>query len=181
MKRKFLILAILALLSCGQAPAQIGWNTIENASTIVNEKNPKLYFVDFYTSWCGWCKKMDNETFKDPTVAKIMNTYFIPVKFNAEGNSNFVWNGKPYSGANSGRQKAHPFAQAILGQRMGFPSFAIFDAKKELLTVVPGYVKADEFAKILWYFASGANKRASWEQYEKAFDRDAMEKKLGLK
>lgn len=182
MKKHLFILAIFALLG-SNAFAQIGWTTIENAATMDNAKSQKLYFVDFYTSWCGWCKKMDNETFKDPTVAKIMNTHYIAIKFNAEGSSNFSWNGKNYSGS-TGRQKAHSFAVAILGQKMGFPSFGIFDANQNLITVIPGYVKAEDFTKILWYFANGDHKRYSWEQYEKIFDKDikpSMEKKLGIK
>lgn len=174
---------LVLLLGCS-SNAQIGWTTINNAATLDNSKSQKLYFVDFYTSWCGWCKKMDSETFKDPTVAKLMNTCFIPVKFDAEGASNFVWNGTPYSGKGKvdGRATTHPFAYAVLGKKMGFPSFAIFGADKSLLTVVPGFMKADEFSEILWYFASGAYRNISWDQYDKAYPTEykpAMEKKLG--
>lgn len=27
--------------------------------------NKKLVFVDAYTDWCGWCKKLDRTTFND--------------------------------------------------------------------------------------------------------------------
>ena len=42
----------------------------------LNAKNPKNIFIDFYTSWCGWCKVMDRNTFEDPTVAELMSNYF---------------------------------------------------------------------------------------------------------
>lgn len=186
MNKKIIIFALLALFLGSQTFAQIGWTTINNAVSIDNSKSHKLYFVDFYTTWCGWCKKMDSDTFKDPTVAKIMNNYFIPIKFDAEGTTSFSWNGTPYTGKGkvNGRAQTHTFANAILGQKMGFPSFAIFDAKQNFITVIPGYVKADEFAKILWYFASNDYTKYSWQQYDKIFISDikpAMEKKLATK
>lgn len=47
-------------------------------------KQNKLIFIDAYTDWCGWCKKMDKETFSDSLVGKFMNDHFIPVKINME-------------------------------------------------------------------------------------------------
>jgi thiol:disulfide interchange protein len=41
--------------------------------------------LDFYTSWCGWCKQMMKTTYADPRLAQYINTYFYPAKFNAEG------------------------------------------------------------------------------------------------
>ena len=34
--------------------------------------NPRKYFIDVYTDWCGWCKKMDKDTFQNPEVAAYM-------------------------------------------------------------------------------------------------------------
>ena len=45
---------------------------------------PKKMFLDIYTDWCGWCKKMDASTFKNSQVIEIMNRYYYPVKLDAE-------------------------------------------------------------------------------------------------
>ena len=29
------------------------------------ETEQRVYFIDMYTSWCGYCKKMDATTFQD--------------------------------------------------------------------------------------------------------------------
>ena len=61
----------------------IKWYTWDEAIAL-NAKNPKKIFIDLYTEWCGYCKKMDANTFKDPEVAKYMNEHFYAVKFDAE-------------------------------------------------------------------------------------------------
>lgn len=44
----------------------------------------KQIFVDFYTSWCVYCKKMDKEAFPDAQVGDYFNRKFISLKINAE-------------------------------------------------------------------------------------------------
>ena len=155
--------------------AQVKWPTIEEAAS--ETIGTKLYFIDFYTSWCGYCKKMDRETFTDPTVAKILNKYYYPVKFNAEGTNTFVWFGKTYNPASAGRNRTHEFAKGV----QGYPTFNLFTADGKLFQSIPGYVAAKDFTVILWYLASGDYNRYSYEQYQKIFDKDirpTMEKAL---
>ena len=72
-------------LSVGIFTAQeIKWVTLEQADKIQEKKPNKKIFVSFYTDWCGWCKKLENTTLKNPEVVELINTTFIPVKFNAE-------------------------------------------------------------------------------------------------
>ena len=125
MKTKILLFLTLGLLMGANVQAQqIEWKTIEQAAKTDTKGNTKLYFVDFYTSWCGWCKKMDRETFTDPTVALILNKYYIPVKFNAEGNSEFTWHGSKYNNvaaAPGNRPSSHSFAKRFWVPRWGSP------------------------------------------------------------
>lgn len=44
----------------------------------------KLIFIDAYTSWCGPCKWMDENTFQNDTVGDFYNEHFINVKVDAE-------------------------------------------------------------------------------------------------
>ena len=63
--------------------AKIKWYSFEEAYAL-NKKKPKKIMVDVFTEWCGWCKKMDAETFTNPVIVKYMNEHFYAVKFNAE-------------------------------------------------------------------------------------------------
>lgn len=185
MKKTLLLLVLAALMGCS-SKAQVKWQTIEQASQVELKGNNRLFFVDFTTAWCGWCKKMEHDTFSDPVVAAIMNQYFVPVKFDAEGKSAFTWNGTKYANTNpsvNGRPATHPFTVAVLGQKIGYPSFAFFGKDRKLITILQGYQPAGEFQIVLWYLASGDSNRYSFEQYQKIFDseiRPVMMKKLGL-
>ena len=46
-------------------------------------KDKKLVMVDVYTDWCGWCKKLDADTYSDPKVVKQADQ-FVAVKVDAE-------------------------------------------------------------------------------------------------
>src|SRR5689334_3927315 len=47
-------------------------------------KTGKIVLVDAYTDWCGWCKRMDRDTYSQPLVIQKINAHFIPIKFNPE-------------------------------------------------------------------------------------------------
>lgn len=183
MKKKIAILlvAFVAMGIGSTVKAQVKWQTIEQASQVNTASNNKLFFIDFYTSWCGWCKKMDRDTFTDPVVAAILNKYYIPVHFDAECNTTFTWNGTKYTNAQSG--KTHSFTRAILGQKIGYPSFAVFTKSGNLMQILQGYQSAYDFSMVLWYLCNGDSQRYTWEEYQRIFPTEIkpqMMKKLGL-
>jgi thiol:disulfide interchange protein len=47
-------------------------------------KEQKLVFVDFWTTWCGWCKELDHKTFTDPAVIAAMNERYVCLSIDAE-------------------------------------------------------------------------------------------------
>ena len=82
------IVAFTLIFLCSMAitAQEIQWMSFEDAVAMTqNEGNTKKVFIDVYTDWCGWCKKMDKDTFQNPEVAKYMQENYYMVKFNAEG------------------------------------------------------------------------------------------------
>ncbi|MFI5451411.1 thioredoxin family protein [Pedobacter sp. UC225_61] len=56
------------------------WNTVLEKA----KKENKVIFLDAYATWCGPCKMMDSETYKDQAVADYYNANFINVKYDME-------------------------------------------------------------------------------------------------
>lgn len=154
-------LLLLATLFLGTAfkpvaEAKINWMTIEQAAE-ASKKKPRKVIVDVYTDWCGWCKRMDKDTFDNPEVAKYVNENFYAVKFNAEGADNVIFRDKVYK-FNPG-YKSHDLAVEWLGGQMGYPTIVYLDEKHNKIAAVPGYFKADQMTKLLRYMKD--------EQYKK--------------
>ena len=122
--------AILGLVSLSaKAQDKIEWMKFEEAVK-ANDFSPKMLFVDVYTDWCGWCKKMDKDTFTDPKVIEYINANFYAVKLNAEDTQRtFNFMGKEYNEA-----------QMAAAMRVrSYPNFVIIDSTLQNITQMPGY------------------------------------------
>jgi len=63
--------------------AEIRWaRSWEDAQTQARASN-KLIMIDFFTDWCGWCKRLDAETLRHESVVKAAEAV-VSVKVNAE-------------------------------------------------------------------------------------------------
>jgi thioredoxin-related protein len=154
---------------------KIKWMGFEEA-VAANKKKPKKIFIDMFTDWCGWCKKMDATTFLNPVIADYMNANFYAVKFNAERKDTVNFNGKQYVNPNpTGQRSTHQLAQELLNGRMSYPSFLMLNQDLSTITVVPGYRKAPEFEAILHYIAEDAYKTQKWEDFMATFKPTATE------
>lgn len=147
----------------------ITWYSWEEALEL-SETNPKKIFVDVYTDWCGWCKKMDKTTFKDPELAKYLNENFYAVKFNAEQKESIVFNNKTFEFMKSGRRGVHQLAYALLDGRMGYPAFVLLDETFARILISPGYKVTDQLMKELVFAKEEKYKEMSWQVYSKNAD-----------
>ncbi|MFR6381410.1 MAG: thioredoxin family protein [Odoribacter splanchnicus] len=54
-------------------------------------KENKMVFIDFYTTWCGPCKRMSKEVFPQQEVGEYFNRTFISLKLDAEKENGLEW------------------------------------------------------------------------------------------
>ena len=172
--KKLLTVAIFALLTlCAKAqekPEAIKWMDFDEAINACKQE-PKLIFIDVFTDWCGWCKKMDASTFKNPVIAKYMNEKFYAVKFNAERTDTIVFNGYTFTGVtrSDGRKGAHQLAAALLRNKLSYPSYVLMDENFQILQVIGGYQEAQQFEPMIHFFGDKAYKSMSGDDFLKDF------------
>jgi len=79
--QKYLLIIVCILGISGSVAAQ-GINFIHDLDEGLSlaKKENKLVFVDFYTSWCGPCKKLSKEVFPQEKVGSYYNAHFINCK-----------------------------------------------------------------------------------------------------
>ncbi len=163
----FSFVTTIALVVFSQvfAQAQVAWMSWEEA-VAANEAEPRKIFVDVYTDWCGWCKRMDSGTFTDERVVELLNEHFYAVKFDAEQREDVTFGGKTYKFESGGRNGVHGLAKLLLQGRLGYPTVVFLDEDIQIIQPVPGYQEADAFAKITRYFADDAYRTVPWAEYE---------------
>jgi thioredoxin-related protein len=123
------------------------------------KKEDKHVLIDFYTTWCGWCKKMDKTTFQDAAVVKAVSDNMIAIKINAESNSPVVHEAQKIT--------ERELSGKIFGVR-GFPTYWFVDPKGQRLFPVPGYRSATDFLDLVEYVGESHYKKASFAAFIEA-------------
>lgn len=166
---KNLFLVAFLLISAGLQAQEVKWLSWNEAAELAaTDKNPKKVFVDVYTDWCGWCKKMDKDTFQNPEVAAYMTENFYMVKLDGEGAEPIEFKGKTYKFVPSGRKGYHELAAALMQGRLSYPTTIFLDEKFNMLSPVPGYQKPEPFLNIARYFGEDIYKEKDWKTYAEA-------------
>jgi thioredoxin-related protein len=168
MKKYFLILVLFVSYSTLKAQETINWLSFEKAIQM-NSKNPKYILIDVYTDWCGWCKKLDNTTYKNDSITKYINEHFYAVKLDGEGKEDITYNGQTFKYKEEGRSKYNEFAAMIMNGKLSYPTTIIMGKNEKVLDNIPGYLDEKNMEKILVFFAKEKYKTTTWADFTKSF------------
>jgi thioredoxin-related protein len=123
------------------------------------KKQQKRILVDVYTDWCGWCKRMDRDTYARADVQTYLGATFIPVRLNAESSQRATYKGSDYS-----------YRQLASGFRVtGYPTTVFLEADGSHITTAPGYMGATDFLAVLHYIGDGYYKQKEFQEFKSEF------------
>ena len=133
--------------------------------------SPKKIFLDIYTGWCGWCKKMDATTFTHPVIVKYMQENFYAVKLNAEQKEAIHFNGHTFTNPDPdpAKRTVNELASSLLDNKMGYPSTVYLDEKFQRLHVQAGYLTPQFLEILLHFFGENKYQSVPWETYQQTF------------
>ncbi len=150
---------------------EIHWLTLDEVQ-VAMKKEPRKVWIDVYTDWCGWCKRMDKTTFSNPNVIKYMNEHFYAVKLDAEQKGDIRFMGKMFNANPADR--THPFAAQLLQGQMSYPTTVIMQENFQTPQPIPGYQDVKTVEMIMKYFGEGYFTKTPWQEYQSSFKQTWM-------
>ena len=138
---------VIMLFTASNACA-ISWRNDLDGAIKSAQGSGEPIMADFYTDWCGWCKKLDSDTYSDDTVDTLSRN-FVCVKINGDSDRELV---RKYN-------------------VRGYPTIVFFNSKGDVITTHVGYASAADLAKIM----EGILKNSQKNPIEK-FKNDTIEK-----
>lgn len=158
-----LLISLIAPVS-GQGE-KVNWLSMQEALDKA-EENPKKIFIDVYTTWCGWCKRMDKATFQQPHIAKYLNENYYNVKFNAEDKGEIVYKERTHTFVRGRKGRGYnTMAAEIMRGQMSYPTIVFMNEESEVLQPIPGFQDPKTFEVIMTFFAEDHYKTTPWKKY----------------
>ena len=160
-------ITLISIFSFSVKPKEkVQWMTVAEMQEAY-KKSPRPILVDVYTSWCGWCKVMDKETYAKDDVAAYINSHYYAIKLDAESKQSFEWNGKKYE--YNKEYKSNDLAIYLLFGQMSFPSTVFLSTLDAQPAPMPGYLKPGELEAPLKFFGDSVYKTKNYPEYMNGF------------
>ena len=113
---------------------KLEWLAFDAAAARAKDQKKHL-IVDIYTTWCGWCRIMEAQTYGDPEVVAYLRENFVLAKVNGESSAKLRWRGKDLT--------ERQFARAV--GVTGYPATYFMKPDADLLGGLSGFLRPPEF------------------------------------
>lgn len=135
--------AFLALTSVPLFAGEVDWAQppFENILKTAKQQN-KHVFIDFFTTWCGPCKRLDEVTYQDAKVVGYLNS-IVSVKYDAE------------------KDEGETLAEKFRVKQ--YPTLVLLGPDGKEIDRHVGYVAPDEFIEIIQGYQNGIGTIAYYE------------------
>jgi thiol:disulfide interchange protein len=122
----FVVGSLLTGVACAPAPVERPFVELSFDAALAEAKRTnKHLMIDFFTTWCGPCKKLDQVTWKDARVVEWIDETCVALKLDAERETGL----------------------AVRFKVTGYPTIVFVDASGTEIDRLVGYHDADEFLR----------------------------------
>jgi len=146
-------LVMLALGGGSAKPASIRWEHRLEDALKKAKSSGKPVMIDFWAEWCGWCHRLDQTTYVDPEVTKMVAGDFIALKIDTE----------------AGKRSADIATKYGV---QSLPTIAFISPSGRPIDRVSGYQGPGPFPRTLEAVKAKAAKVIAWES---ALDKDGQD------
>ncbi|CAN5587471.1 hypothetical protein BH10PLA1_BH10PLA1_05010 [soil metagenome] len=132
MRRLALMIAFIGCLGIGAvAPPStrptVNWIAWNDAAFARAKAEHKFVILDLHAVWCHWCHVMDDTTYRDPAVIKLLSEHYVTVGVDADNRPDLANRYEDY----------------------GWPATIVFDSAGKEIVKRRGYLTPKEMASML--------------------------------
>ncbi|HLT47349.1 MAG TPA: thioredoxin fold domain-containing protein [Rubricoccaceae bacterium] len=120
------------------------WRSMEEAAAAA-KADGDLVLIHAYAVWCGWCRRLDRDTYTDDAVQAYLAENFEVTRLDIESPEEVNFFG--------GTVPMYELGQAF--EVSGTPTTIFLDADGNFLTKAPSYWPPDKFLLVLRYVREG--------------------------
>jgi len=142
--RLIAIMLFAVLIPATALAGEIRWHPFDKGMTMAKEQDKKVLLY-FHTDWCGYCKKLEKTTLKDPTVIDYINKNFIAITVDGD------------------REKKISAAYRV----RAFPTIWFLKSDHTKLSSLPGYVDGKTMGGILKFIKTDSYNTMSYNDFKK--------------
>lgn len=149
--KKIILIWCLCLFAIPSGFAQLRAYSFQEAEQL-SKQNPKPIVVFIHTSWCKYCKIMENSSFKNKEVIAELNTNFYFVSFDAETKEPITFNNQTFSfkptGTNTGIHELATVLATIKNQVV-YPTLTILGTDASIVFQQHSVIRTNVMLSIL--------------------------------
>jgi thioredoxin-related protein len=131
----------------------------------VNKKKPRKVLVNITSGFCNSCKVMNKTTFKDTSIASVINKNFYLVNLDAELADTIKFKNEKYFKTPVNNYPLHTLALKLTGNRFTLPALCILDEELNTIEVLNYYQSPEQIKPVLLYFSSNSYKTKPWKDF----------------
>ena len=131
--------------------AQLKIHTFEEAEKLSKE-NPKPFVVFIHTSWCKYCKMMENSTFKNSEISNILNAEFYFISLDTESKDDIHFNNHQFQFIPKGHNTGiHELATALatIDSQVVYPTITILKSDFSIVFQKHSFLNSKELNAVL--------------------------------